>query len=99
MPFLAEEIYQNLVCSAFPDAPESVHLTDFPVADPAKIDKQLSSATQLAIKVSSLGRAARSGAGIKVRQPLAKVVVAVKVQNRTRRSGASETPGSGGTKC
>ncbi|GAI42527.1 unnamed protein product, partial [marine sediment metagenome] len=76
-PFLAEELYQNLVCSAFPEAPDSVHLTDFPVADMAKIDKQLSDDTRLAMKISSLGRAARSKAGIKVRQPLAKVVVSV----------------------
>ena len=85
MPFLAEEMYQNLVCLAFPGAPESVHLADFPVADKGKIDKQLSSATQQAIKVSSLGRAVRSGAGIKVRQPLARVVVAVK--SKTDREG------------
>ncbi|MFC1908091.1 DUF5915 domain-containing protein [Chloroflexota bacterium] len=76
-PFLAEELYQNLVCSIFPEAPESVHLTDFPVADESKIDKQLVDDTQLAMKVSSLGRAARSQAGIKVRQPLAHVVVSV----------------------
>jgi len=74
-PFLAEEMYQNLVCSAFPEAPDSVHLTDFPVADEAKIDQQLTADIRLAMKVSSLGRAARSQAGIKVRQPLAKVMV------------------------
>ncbi len=78
MPFMAEEIYQNLVKSAFPDAPESVHLTDFPSADESKIDAQLSVATRMAVKVSSLGRAARSGANVKVRQPLSKIVVAVK---------------------
>jgi isoleucyl-tRNA synthetase len=55
-----------------------VHLTDFPVADASKINDQLSASTQLAIKVCSLGRAARNGANIKVRQPLSKVVVAVK---------------------
>jgi len=70
-PFLAEEIYQNLVISAFPQAPDSVHLTDFPEADESKIDKQLAADTRLAMKISSLGRAARSQAGIKVRQPLA----------------------------
>jgi isoleucyl-tRNA synthetase len=70
-PFLAEELYQNLVRSVSPQAPESVHLTDFPVADKKKIDEQLSEANRLAMKVSSLGRAARSKAGIKVRQPLA----------------------------
>ena len=76
-PFVAEELYQNLVGSAFPDAPDSVHLADFPEADRSKIDPDLSADTRLAMKVSSLGRAARSRAGIKVRQPLAKVVVSV----------------------
>jgi len=76
-PFLAEELYQNLVGSVFPDAPESVHLADFPVADESKIDKQLAADTRLVMKVSSLGRAARSQAGVKVRQPLAHVVVSV----------------------
>ena len=56
MPFLAEEIYQNLVRSVFPEAPESVHLTDFPEADTTKIDHRLTEATRLVIKVSSLGR-------------------------------------------
>ena len=78
MPFMAEELYQNLVRSAFPAAPESVHLADFPVADQTRINKQLTTATQLAIKVSSAGRAARSDANIKVRQPLAKVSVVMK---------------------
>ncbi|MDH5695267.1 MAG: isoleucine--tRNA ligase [Dehalococcoidia bacterium] len=76
-PFVAEELYQNLVCSAFPEAPDSVHLADFPVANEAKIDRQLAADTRLVMKVSSLGRAARSQAGIKVRQPLAKVMVKV----------------------
>jgi isoleucyl-tRNA synthetase len=76
-PFLAEELYQNLVGSAFPEAPDSVHLADFPVADATKIDKQLSADIGLAMKVSSLGRAARSEAGIKVRQPLSHAVVSV----------------------
>jgi len=76
-PFLAEELYQNLVCLAFPQAPDSVHLADFPVADVTKIDKQLATDIRLVMRVSSLGRAARSQAGIKVRQPLAKVVVKV----------------------
>ncbi|MDP2931490.1 MAG: isoleucine--tRNA ligase [Chloroflexota bacterium] len=77
MPFLAEELYQNLVCTVSPQAPDSVHLADFPVADESKIDKQLSENIRLVMKVSSLGRAARSQAGIKVRQPLARVMVNV----------------------
>ncbi len=76
-PFLSEEMYQNLVCSVFPEAPASVHLADFPVADATKIDKQLAADTRLVMKISSLGRAARSQAGIKVRQPLAHIVVSV----------------------
>jgi isoleucyl-tRNA synthetase len=85
MPFIAEEIYQNLVRSVFPDAQESVHMSDFPIANSALIDKELSNSTKLAIKVSSLGRAVRSGANIKVRQPLEKVAVAVK--SKTEREG------------
>jgi isoleucyl-tRNA synthetase len=77
LPFLAEELHQNLVVTAFPKAPDSVHLADFPVADETKIDSQLSDDTKLAMKISSLGRAARSKAGIKVRQPLAKVIIIV----------------------
>jgi len=69
-PFLAEELYQNLVSSVLPEAPESVHLTDFPIADETKIDKWLSDDMRLAMRVSSLGRAARNKAGIKVRQPV-----------------------------
>ncbi len=77
IPFLAEELYQNLVRSALPEAPDSVHLTDFPAADATKIDKRLSADIQLIMKVSSQGRAARSKAGIKVRQPLAHAMVSV----------------------
>jgi isoleucyl-tRNA synthetase len=78
MPFVAEEIYQNLVHSVLPEAPVSVHLADFPPADMAKVDQQLSDDIRMAMKVSSLGRAARSEAGIKVRQPLAEVMVYAK---------------------
>jgi isoleucyl-tRNA synthetase len=79
-PFVAEEIYQNLVRSFYPDEPESVHLAHFPIADPTKVDEQLAQDTRLAMKVASLGRSARSNAGIKVRQPLAKVVVKVRLK-------------------
>ena len=75
IPFLAEEIYQNLVRSVDKNAPLSVHLAAFPVADMSKIDENLSVDTKLAIRLSSLGRAARSRAQIKVRQPMAKVQV------------------------
>jgi len=76
MPLITEAIYQRLVRCAEPDAPESVHLNDWPSADPDLIDEELMADMDLAMKVSSLGRAARSRSGIKLRQPLleAKVV-------------------------
>jgi len=83
-PFVAEEIYRNLVCSVDSGAAESVHLADFPVADKAQIDEQLNEATRLAMLVCSLGRAARAKAGIKVRQPLAKALVKVRSASEKR---------------
>jgi isoleucyl-tRNA synthetase len=77
MPYLAEEMYQNLVCSVDKNAPISVHLADFPVADTGKVNKDLSADTQLAMKVCSLGRAARSQANVKVRQPLGQALIRV----------------------
>jgi isoleucyl-tRNA synthetase len=74
-PFLSEAMYQNLVRSVDPRAPESVHLTDFPTADPGAIDQGLMEGSRLAMKVASLGRAARSAAKIKVRQPLGRALV------------------------
>jgi isoleucyl-tRNA synthetase len=76
-PFLAETIYQNLVRhdSADGAVPESVHLTDFPEADAAKVDEALSRDMAAVLEVVSVGRAARSEAGVKVRQPLPAVLV------------------------
>jgi len=87
-PFLAEELYQNLVGSVFPEAPDSVHLADFPVADESKIDKQLADDTRLAMKVSSLGRAERAKEGIKVRQPLDHYVIKRPEMERVLKSEA-----------
>lgn len=74
-PFVAEEMYQNLVRGVDESAPLSVHLCDFPVADKLGVDERLVSDVQLVRQVVSLGHAARSAANLKVRQPLAKVVV------------------------
>jgi isoleucyl-tRNA synthetase len=84
IPFVAEEIYQNLVRSVDKNAPESVHLAKFPVADQALIDSEIISDTELAMKVCSMGRAARSKSAVKVRQPLPAVVV------KARSSGERE---------
>ena len=70
-PFVAEAMYQNLVRTADPEAPESVHLAAWPEADASLVDERLMHDTRLVMRVVSLGRAARSKAGIKVRQPLA----------------------------
>jgi len=75
VPFLAEEIYQNLVRSLDPTAPESVHLCDYPVADASLLDTGLEAAMALARKVVRMGLAARNAKKIRVRQPLARMVL------------------------
>jgi len=84
VPFIAEELYQNLFRSVNPEARESVHLTDFPIADEAKINDKLNDDVELAMKISSLSRAARAKAGIKVRQPLDKAVVGVETEGEKK---------------
>jgi isoleucyl-tRNA synthetase len=74
-PFIAEELYQNLVRTWDDAAPESVHFCDYPQADPAAVDEQLMLETRAVMRVVSLGHAARNDAGIKVRQPLQRAVV------------------------
>jgi isoleucyl-tRNA synthetase len=76
MPFVADEMYQNLVVSGTGEGPDSVHLCDYPEADLAKINTELSASVRLAMKVSSVGRAARAQAAIKVRQPIAEAIIA-----------------------
>jgi len=74
-PFIADAIYGNLVAKVDADAPESVHLCDWPVANTAVIDRGLSRGVRAVIQTVSLGRAARMKANLKVRQPLARVLV------------------------
>ncbi len=75
LPYLSEELYQNLVRSIDPDAPLSIHLTDYPVADESLIDRQLSKDMAAVLAVVRLGRSARAEANIKVRQPLPAILV------------------------
>ncbi len=75
IPFMTEAMYQNLVRAVDPEAPESVHHTFWPQADPAVMDEELLARMDLAREVVSLGHAARNSAGIKVRQPLARALV------------------------
>src|SRR5918993_222645 len=74
-PFLAEAIYQNLVRTVDPHSPESVHLTDFPVSRPERIDESLSRDMNSVLEVVGAGHAARQEAAIKVRQPLPALLV------------------------
>jgi isoleucyl-tRNA synthetase len=81
-PFLAEEMYQNLVAERMPSAPRSVHLIDWPVADEALIDQDLSFRMAVARQVVNLGRSARNASKIKTRQPVAAAVVACGAKQR-----------------
>ena len=75
VPFLSEEIYQNLVRSLDKEAPESVHLCEFPQTDTAYVDKKLEEDMDEVLQIVTLGRAARNAANRKNRQPLAKIYV------------------------
>ncbi len=70
IPFMAEEIYLNLVKSNDKKAPESIHLCDFPVADETMIDKGLEESMEEALSIVVMGRAARNAANMKNRQPI-----------------------------
>ena len=71
VPFISESIYLNLVPEFFPDAPKSVHLCDFPVADDKAIDTELNREMEHVLDIVVLGRSARNSANVKNRQPLA----------------------------
>ncbi len=77
MPFLAEALYRNLVVSVDADAPDSVHLAEWPEFDPARIKPEVMDEMALVMRLVSLGHAARNSAQIKVRQPLASAAFAV----------------------
>ena len=74
-PFVSENIYRNLELRYDPDGPDSVHLSDYPVVDPALIDREALDAARLMVRVCRMGRAARSAAGLKGRHQLMEVVV------------------------
>jgi len=81
MPFMAEEMYQNLVRSVDATAPESVHLCDYPQADEALVDEELLEDTRLVMRLVSLGHGARNRAGIKLRQPLGQALFTVRSES------------------
>ncbi|MEM3444463.1 MAG: isoleucine--tRNA ligase [Thermoplasmata archaeon] len=81
-PFTAEEIYQNLVRSVSKDAPESVHMCEFPVVDETKIRPEIEKQMQRVMGLAEVGRNLRQSRGIKLRQPLAELFVVAEAEER-----------------
>ena len=77
VPFMVDEIYQNLVVNLDKEAPESVHLCLWPEVDENVIDKKLEEEMDLAYAIVKLGRSARNSANIKNRQPLSEMLISV----------------------
>ena len=75
IPFMTEDIYQNLVRSIDKTAPESIHLCDFPAVNEAWIDKELEENMEDLLEIVVMGRACRNTANIKNRQPIGKIFV------------------------
>ncbi len=92
-PFVAEEIYGNLMGGAadsFFDQPDSVHLADFPEPDPERVDEELEAQMEVVRRTVELGRAARSHAKVKLRQPLRRAII---VASDAEREGIEELAG------
>jgi isoleucyl-tRNA synthetase len=75
VPFLTEEVHERLRCDVDADAPDSVHLESWPVADPAAVDPELGEQMALVRRVVELGRAARAESAVRTRQPLARALI------------------------
>ena len=75
IPFMTEDIYRNLVCSVDANAPESIHMCDFPEVNEAQIDKELEKCMDEVLKIVVMGRACRNNANIKNRQPIGQMYV------------------------
>lgn len=78
VPFITESIYQNITANCFDDAPRSVHLCSFPVANEDYINSELNEQMEKVLDIVVLGRAARNASNVKNRQPLAQMFVATK---------------------
>jgi len=86
-PFFSETLYQNLELSVNSSAPESVHLSSFPVVDAALENLELVEQMEAVIRVVGLGRAIRGQTGLKTRQPLAKVLLRARTPEQTASLG------------
>ena len=78
VPFMTEQIYQNLVCTNDKNAPMSIHLCDYPAVNDAWIDTELESNMEELLSIVVMGRAARNNANVKTRQPIARMFVNAK---------------------
>jgi isoleucyl-tRNA synthetase len=76
VPFITEHVWQEMIRNLEPSEFESVHLANFPVSDASKIDEKLSKSVRLSRRLVELGRAARAESKVKIRQPLARALVA-----------------------
>jgi isoleucyl-tRNA synthetase len=77
VPFISETVHQNLVRAIAPEAPVSVHMTQWPEGDASRLDRQLLDETEVVQRVVGLGRAARNSSKLKVRQPLPRLLIRV----------------------
>ncbi len=80
VPFITEEIYQNIVRSVDPTAPESIHLCDYPKADESKIDAELEADMEQVLIIKALGLSARNASNRKIRQPLGKMYISSEIK-------------------
>jgi isoleucyl-tRNA synthetase len=76
VPFITEHVWQEMIRNLEPNETESVHLANFPISDSSKIDEKLSKSVRLSRRLVELGRAARAESKVKIRQPLARALVA-----------------------
>jgi len=83
VPFITEQLYQNLVVRFDTSVPQSIHLCDFPVANDTLIDPELESQMANTIEIVTQGRAARNTGNVKTRQPLSEMMVALANANKT----------------
>ena len=75
VPFITERVWQDLIVTTDPSAPESVHLASWPTVEESVIDEQLDEAMAVVRRIVELGRGARAEARVKTRQPLARALI------------------------
>ncbi len=91
VPFITEEIYQSLVCSVDPAAPQSIHLCDFPQVQEAFLDKKLEEDMEEVLEAVVLGRACRNTVSIKNRQPVSRMYIKAAEGKQSRTLGSYYT--------